>query len=865
MDVFEIDNEKSAQEFIDYIQDNPKINKVENNVIFTEDCGQITVSKEFSYILEIAKDYVSTIVLSNGDFDSFVDELENPSEPNQSFNDAKESFNNKYPYKNHFIFGKNEQEKIVSVEVLDQESEAVCVLFLSDGKTLEFTYQYWLLAPIKYDSSFQELEGQLHYRYIKFFNTKQEFIQHIQAKQKFRDYYIIWDEAEQAMVLHGITLFKGMKPENLSVLSFDIEASGLVRDHTSKVFMISNTFRKDGETIRKTFTVNQFNDNSVLMITNWAKWVSIVDPDIIIAHNGYGYDLDYMNHICRQAEVTINIGRDDSPTIFKKKESSFRVDGSNAWSYKKCKIFGRQFVDTMFLSVRYDISRNFPSWKLKEIVQFKVDELLVEKAKEKKKFKKQEVLDRWSHGGNRQYYDAGKINEDWYDKEKRKLIIRYGEQDSDDALNLYELMIPSFFYMSQSVPKTLTSMCTSASGSQLNMFLVRSYLQEGHSIPKATEYHPYPGAISFGVPGLYKNVAKIDIVSMYPSIMLQYNVHCKEKDPKNHFGRMVDFFTKERLRDKKLFKETGDKYYDDLQLTKKNFINSSYGLLGASGLPFNYIEGADFVTKMGRNIIKKTIYWASGKSVESWFQGYDGVHDEVPEAGEIKIPKTHNFLISNTDTDSISVTKANQSPFSDEEMNQLIDEINGLMPEKVKFDNDGYFHKVLILKAKNYVLQKEKKGPLKLKGSSIKDQKKELALQEFIKEIINALLNEEKGKIIHIYQRYCKEVIQETIDITRWSVKKSITSKVLEGTRKNETDVQDAIENIIVQEGDKVRLFRTNEDKLALETEYNNNHNKEHLLNRIYDTITIFQLVFDIDAAPCYNLKKYNSLLEDLQ
>lgn len=179
-------------------------------------------------------------------------------------------------------------------------------------------------------------------------------------------------------------------------------------------------------------------------------------------------------------------------------------------------------------------------------------------------------------------------------------------------------MIPSFFYLTQYVPRTFEAIINTATGSQINLFLVRSYLQHGYSIPKADPPVDYEGAISFGIPGKYLNSFKIDVSSLYPSIIRQYRIGILGKDPNSYFLKMVDFFTENRLLNKKLAKETGDKYYEDLQQSSKVFINSAYGFLGATGLNYNCPESAAKITEHGRNIIIKSIEWAEGISYEDW-------------------------------------------------------------------------------------------------------------------------------------------------------------------------------------------------------------------------------------------------------
>jgi len=201
--------------------------------------------------------------------------------------------------------------------------------------------------------------------------------------------------------------------------------------------------------------------------------------------------------------------------------------------------------------------------------------------------------------------------------ERQKIKI-YAEKDSDDALKLYDLFIPAFFYLTQHVPKSFQEIGCSATGSQINSFLIRSYLQVGHSIPKADEIQHFEGAISLGIPGIHKNVVSLDVQSLYPSLILQYSIYPKNKDPHGNFLKMVEYFTNERIKNKKLHKETKDDHYKDLSNTFKIFINSAYGLLGANGLNFNSAFDANKVTRLGRETLKKGIEHITGIPFDDW-------------------------------------------------------------------------------------------------------------------------------------------------------------------------------------------------------------------------------------------------------
>jgi DNA polymerase I len=411
-------------------------------------------------------------------------------------------------------------------------------------------------------------------------------------------------------------------------------------------------------------------------------------------------------------------------------------------------------------------------------------------------------------------------------------IKDYCVHDSDDALALYDLMVPSYFYLTQSIPKSFSSIIATAPGSQINSFLVRSYLQEGHSLPKSTEQQEYVGAISIGNPGIYKYCFKVDVASLYPSIMLQYKVHDSAKDPDKNFLKMVEYFTTERLANKKRAKDTGDNYYKDLEQSQKIVINSAYGMLGAPGLLFNSPKNAAFVTRTGREILQNAINWAA----------------------------SNDFQLVNADTDSILISDGDE--INSESQIDILNSINSMFPERIRFENDGYYDTVLVVKSKNYCLWDGKK--LKIKGSALKGTYKERALSEFMQKFIQILMFSEGDKINEaqiLYRTYIHEIFNLT-DISRWASKKTITESVLNPERTNEERVADAIKDEDVSMGDKVYVYFKVDGTLSLQANWANDHDTARLCEKLFKTIKIFESVIDIKLFPNYKLKRNKALLE---
>lgn len=672
----------------------------------------------------------------------------------------------KSDYSDDLIFGKDKTENIVSIEVVQDE----LWLFKSNGDIEKRPMKYWLLSKTMLTRGSKRLNGKQHYRYITTFNSKKEYDKK-RSMWRNKDIYCIWDNVEAAMVYYGITMFKGMKVEDLKVLSFDIEGAGLEHDDDSEVFMISNTIKQNGKVVTKVhFRLDNY-ENSGQMLDDWCKFVQSENPDIINGHNIFGYDLSYMNHVAKMRGTRLNLGRDGSAARFGTKPRKYRVDGSNEWDYINCKIFGRHVIDGMFLSVKYDIGRNYPNWKLKDIAEY---EGLVKEG--------------------RQFYDAALISRNWHIPEEREKIVAYGIDDSDDSSNLFYLHIPSFFYMAQSIAKPFQTIINGASGAWLNSIMVRSYLQLGESVAKANEPEYVAGGMSYGCAGVYSNVSKWDAKSYYPSTVLAFDIYDKEKDPNAHYLEMVRYFTLKRFEQKRLHKETGDSYYDDLQASSKVFINSAYGLLGTAGLNYNSFENAQLITKCCRAGLQKCIIWATGKDVDHWW----GINDKTYKQIEIKdesdlekyegkvehiegnkywVPRNkngknwktcykhsrthtqdfsdfsyidnkseltvenmpkHDWILVNIDTDSLSFAKKDGSAYTDEEMEMIFKEINQIMYSE--WCDDGSFEKLVVVKAKNYCMKELNSNKIKVKGSSLTDTKKEKALLEMLNKMIEVLM-----------------------------------------------------------------------------------------------------------------------------
>lgn len=718
-------------------------------------------------------------------------------------------------YDNHLLYGKDGTEKILS---LYQGYDKLVGTKEVDGRFVEFfvPFQPFVLAPKDY-GGYAKLEGNLYYNYIKRFNTYAEAEEYHRTNRRRLDLQWFYDE-EQAMLLNGLTYYKGMKShEEVSVLSFDLETTTLnPTDEDATILLISICYRAtSGHKTKYLLSYDRYENGERGMINEFCDIITSLNPSIIIGHNILSFDLPYLLQRSIDTGARFDFGLNRQDVEVARYESKFRKEANQFIHYKKFRIPGREIVDTLFLSMKADIvERKYTSYGLKNII----------------------AQEGWE-AKDRQHYDASQIRYNYKDKTEWEKIKKYCSQDAEDSLKLFDKFIPPYFFLAQTTPKRLQNIIEGASGSQINSILVRSYLQEGWGIPKAADKVEYQGAISEGNSGIYNNVFKVDVTSLYPSIILQYELYDKQKDPKGNLLKLTKEFTNSRIAYKKLYQETKQEYYNHLQQIGKIGANSIYGFLGAPGLNFNSPSIASFITEKGREVLTNAVDWCN----------------------------YNNFKLVNCDTDSISFCKQNGEPISQDERATLLKDLNSYYPEKIRFADDGYYPKVVVLKAKNYILLKEN-GKLIFKGSGLRASTKEKALQEFLQAVGKYLIYDLTNDLPKLYNDYIIKCfnINSKEDMSPWSFRKTITEKVLTPKRTNESKVLDAIEGEEVSEGDRRWFYFTTDGSLKLIDNFNNDYDPYKLIAKVYNTLKIFSAVVDMSQFTKYHLKGKRKELQTL-
>jgi hypothetical protein len=226
----------------------------------------------------------------------------------------------------------------------------------------------------------------------------------------------------------------------------------------------------------------------------------------------------------------------------------------------------------------------------------------------------------------------------------------------------------------------------------------------------------------------------------------------------------------------------------------------------------------------------------------------------------------NKYKLVNFDTDSTSFCFDDFRYIDNEKRIQILNELNSLCPEKILWCDDGYYKKFIVIKAKNYVLLDEK-DKLTIKGSALKASMKEKALKRFVNEVIDILVKYDDNFIDHIYPlylRYANEILNLK-EINDWCSKHTITKAVLTGQATTQVRVRNALKGRPVQEGDKVYQYVRSNGERALMEDFDGVYDKDTLLGKLYDTLSIFETIINIKEYPDLTLKRNKKLLEAIQ
>ncbi|RLF16076.1 MAG: DNA polymerase II [Thermoprotei archaeon] len=385
-------------------------------------------------------------------------------------------------------------------------------------------------------------------------------------------------------------------PPSLRVLAFDIECyneSGTPKPHKDPVIIISVvTSRGD----RRQFLADGLDDRGAL--EGFTSFVKEYDPDVIVGYNSNYFDWPYLVDRAKRIGLKLDISREGTepqPSV-----------------YGHYSIVGRGSVDL------YNYAEGIPEVKVKTLEN--VADYLKVMPKDK-----------------RTLIEYTEIPKYWKDPAKRGELLKYAMEDAEATYGIAEKTLPFIMQLANLTGLPLDQVVAASVGFRVEFHLMRHAYLEGELVPNRVErpYSPYKGAIVLKPkPGIHENVAVIDFSSMYPHIMIKYNIgfdsyippgeepppegyyeapevkHRFRKAPPSLYRKMLERLLEARAKIREEMKKLdphSPEYLilDNRQLAVKVLANASYGYLGWVGARFYMKPCAEATAAYGRQTIMK--------------------------------------------------------------------------------------------------------------------------------------------------------------------------------------------------------------------------------------------------------------------
>lgn len=403
---------------------------------------------------------------------------------------------------------------------------------------------------------------------------------------------------------------------NLRVLGFSIicySHKGSPKPERDPIIIIS-VMSNTGEQ-RQFVSENAGDDRKI--IGDFIKYVRDFDPDIMVGFENNRRDIPYLMARAKMNGLALRIDRANTEP--------------HTSTYGHISVTGRANIDLL------DYADEFPEVKIKTLANI-ADYLGVMKIEERTLIED---------------VDFAKY---WDDPEKRPELLKFSMDETKCVMGVFEAILDFAIQLSSLVGLPLDHIGTAAVGFRVEWFLIRHAYQMGELVPKRVEkpYIPYAGAIVLEPkPGIHENVAVLDFKSMYPNIMITYNVSPDTYIPPergaeadvfiapevNHrFRREPPGFYREVLL--KLIKARDDvrselkrvdpkspeyKILDARQKAIKVITNATYGYAGWIGARWYIKPVAEAVTAWGRHIIMSTIKMAKSLGLEVIYGDTDSI------------------------------------------------------------------------------------------------------------------------------------------------------------------------------------------------------------------------------------------------
>ena len=476
------------------------------------------------------------------------------------------------------------------------------------------------------------------------------------------------------------------------------------------------------------------NSEDMLERTLIERFMDIIEkfnPDIIVGYGTNARDWDYLS---RRAEVNglrLKVGRDGSEP--------------HRSLYGHISVAGRIALDL------YDYAEDIADIKIKTLENLAT------------------YLGVKVEGEPIEEYDVSKL---WSSHDGRRRILDYASDRCRVIMESFREFIEYGCQLSNLVCIPLDHVCTAAVGFRVESYLMKCSRKFSELIPKRVEkpYQSYAGAIVLEPkPGLHENIAVLDFRSMYPSIMMKFNVSPDTYVEPEAEARLEDVYTAPEVGHKFLKKPDGF-YREALKRLLEARAEISRRLKGLSpdSAEYRVLDARQKAIKVITNAMYGYAGWIGARwyrrpiaeSTTAW--GREVLMETVNHATEIGLPIIYG------DTDSIFVK------YDREKIEKLINYVSEKLGLEIK--PETVYRRIIFTEAKKRYAGLLTDGRIDITGlEAVRGDWPEVA-KKIQREVIRVILETGSAKqALEEARKMLNEVEAGKVSITELIIWKTLT------------------------------------------------------------------------------------------
>jgi len=357
-----------------------------------------------------------------------------------------------------------------------------------------------------------------------------------------------------------------------------------------------------------------YGDSDQATIQKFGEDIIQINPDFVLSFEGNSIQWPYLVKRASKTKTPLRVGRDEGPP--------------HQSLYGHYSLIGRANVDLLnFAEDLYEVKNK----TIENVAKYLGIKLSDEK-----------TIDETS------YFDY------WSKPDRKRVLVKQAEEQTETILKIGEEAIDYVIQISALSGLPPDQVIAAAVGFRVDNFLMMETHNLGQLIPSRSEQPiiPYKGAIVLEPKvGLHDNVASVDFSSMYPSLMIKYNIspdtfvdgkekedvfevpevkHRFRKTPSGFYRIVLAKLIEARKATKAELKRTpkNDSRYPLLKAREKAvkvMTNAVYGYAGWAGARWYSKEVAESAAALGRETINRAISLAKSLGLTVFYGDTDSL------------------------------------------------------------------------------------------------------------------------------------------------------------------------------------------------------------------------------------------------